>query len=125
MPSELSRAVLSQCNTLLLHRISNDRDQDLDHRLVPDNLKGLLRELPPLPSQSAILRGWASELPVLVELSDLTKSHQPRSDDTEFWGVWIGKDLEGEPIERDIDWSAIAADWQAGQTGESEGGGTS
>ena len=65
-PSELSPTVLSQCNTFLLHRISNDRDQELVHRLVPYNLKGLLRELPYLPSQNAILLGWASELPVLV-----------------------------------------------------------
>ena len=53
---------------------------------------GLLRELPSLPSQSAILLGWASELPVLVKMNDLPKSQQPRSDDPDFWGVWIGKD---------------------------------
>src|SRR3569623_2015148 len=36
-PSELSPTVLSQCNSYLLHRISNDRDQELVHKLVPDN----------------------------------------------------------------------------------------
>lgn len=45
-PSELSPTVLSQCNTFLLHRISNDRDQEQVLRLVPDNMRGLLRELP-------------------------------------------------------------------------------
>ena len=49
-PSELSPTVLSQCNSYLLHRISNDRDQELVHKLVPDNLQGLLRDLPSLPS---------------------------------------------------------------------------
>ena len=116
-PSELSPTVLSQCNTFLLHRISNDRDQELVHRLVPDNLKGLLRELPSLPSQSAILLGWASELPVLVRMNDLPKSQQPRSDDPDFWGVWIGKDHRGKPLPRDIDWAAITKDWQAGPSG--------
>ena len=86
-PSELSPTVLSQCNTFLLHRISNDRDQELVHRLVPDNLRGLLRELPSLPSQSAILLGWASELPVLVKMNDLPKIQQPRSDDPDFYHV--------------------------------------
>ena len=43
-PSELSQTVLSQCNTFLLHRISNDKDQELVHKLVPDNLQGLLRD---------------------------------------------------------------------------------
>jgi DNA helicase HerA-like ATPase len=42
-PSELSPTVLSQCNTFLLHRIVNDRDQELVKRLVPDNIGGLLQ----------------------------------------------------------------------------------
>ncbi len=121
-PSELSPTVLSQCNTFLLHRISNDRDQELVHRLVPDNLHGLLRELPSLPSQSAILLGWASELPVLVKMNDLPKSQQPRSDDPEFWGVWVGQDEKGQSISRQTDWERIAQDWQAGPTNGSEGG---
>ena len=105
-PSELSPSVLSQCNTFLLHRISNDCDQDIVHRLVPDNLRGLLRELPSLPSQSAILLGWASELPVLVKINDLPKEQQPRSDDPEFWKVWTGEE------KRHINWDTIASDWQ-------------
>ena len=113
-PSELSRTVLSQCNTFLLHRISNDQDQDLVHQLVPDNLRGLLRELPLLPSQNAILLGWASELPVLVRMNDLPKSQQPRSDDPEFWEVWVGKNDEGNPVSRTADWENIVQDWQGG-----------
>ncbi len=57
-PSEISPTVLSQCNTFLLHRIVNDRDQDLVKRLVPDGLCDLLRELPSLPS-STNLRKFA------------------------------------------------------------------
>ncbi|MFH1892578.1 MAG: ATP-binding protein [Candidatus Zixiibacteriota bacterium] len=111
-PSELSPTVLSQCNTFLLHRISNDRDQELVHRLVPDNLRGLLRELPSLPSQNAILLGWASELPVLVRIDDLPKTQQPHSEDPDFWNVWTGKDAEGNVVERKADWKPIADDWQ-------------
>lgn len=111
-PSELSPTVLSQCNTFLLHRISNDRDQELVHRLVPDNLRGLLRELPSLPSQNAILLGWASELPVLVKIDDLPKTQQPHSDDPDFWNVWTGEDAEGKVVERKADWKPIADDWQ-------------
>lgn len=111
-PSELSPTVLSQCNSYLLHRISNDRDQELVHRLVPDNLRGLLRELPSLPSQSAILLGWATELPILLRMKDLPKSQQPRSDDPDFWGVWVGKDEEGGILNRGINWEPIARDWQ-------------
>jgi DNA helicase HerA-like ATPase len=111
-PSELSPTVLSQCNTFLLHRISNDRDQELVQRLVPDNLRGLLRELPSLPSQRAILLGWASELPVLVKMDDLPKRHQPHSNDPDFWDVWIGKDTKGNVVERNAEWKPVADDWQ-------------
>lgn len=116
-PSELSPTVLSQCNSYLLHRISNDRDQELVHRLVPDNLRGLLRDLPSLPSKNAILLGWASELPVLVQMSELEEKHRPKSDDPDFWAIWSGEGLEGDTdtgtqIEREVDWKEIADDWQ-------------
>jgi hypothetical protein len=105
-PSELSSTVLSQCNTFLLHRISNDRDQDLVQRYVPDNLKGLLRELPNLPSQNTILLGWASELPVIVRMNDLPEGQRPQSDDPDFWNVWARKES------REVDWKKIADIWQ-------------
>jgi len=111
-PSELSPTVLSQCNTFLLHRISNDRDQELVHRLVPDNLRGLLRELPSLSSQRAILLGWASELPVLVKMDDLPTQFRPHSEDPDFWNVWVGKNDEGEEVVRTAEWKSVADDWQ-------------
>ena len=112
-PSELSETVLSQCNTFLLHRISNYHDQQIVHRLVPDNLRGLLRELPTLPSQMAVLLGWAVELPVLVKLNDLPKEQQPRSDDPEFWNVWTGIET------RNVNWDPIAVEWQEGMISHS------
>lgn len=111
-PSELSPTVLSQCNTFLLHRISNDRDQEQVHKMVPDNLRGLLRELPSLPSQHAILMGWASELPVLVKMKNLTKEQQPHSDDPDFWNVWTRKDEDGNEVKRNADWDAVVKEWQ-------------
>lgn len=111
-PSELSPTVLSQCNSYLLHRISNDRDQDLLHKLVPDNLRGVLRDLPSLPSRHAVLLGWASELPVLVQMHALPENQQPKSADPDFWAVWSGQDSDGTAVERKVDWKAIADDWQ-------------
>lgn len=111
-PSELSSTVLSQCNSFLLHRISNDLDQELVNRLVPDNFRGLLRELPSLPSQNAILLGWASELPVMVKMNDLSDEERPHSDDPDFWDVWTGKNIDGKEVFREVNWKKIADEWQ-------------
>jgi len=120
-PSELSPTVLSQCNSYLLHRISNDRDQELVHKLVPDNLRGLLRDLPSLPSRHAILLGWASELPVLVQMNALPEQYRPKSDDPDFWAVWSGQDSKGVKVERAVDWKSIADDWQQLSVTKDEG----
>jgi hypothetical protein len=105
-PSELSPTVLAQCNTFLLHRIVNDRDQKLVQRLVPDNLGGLLSELPTLPTRHAILLGWATPVPVLVEMRDLPKDHRPDAGDPGFWQKWC------EPGDPQFTWQAVADAWQ-------------
>ena len=105
-PSELSPTVLSQCNSFLLHRISNDRDQELVSKLVPDNLRGMLRELPSLPARDAILLGWASELPVLVRMNNLSMNYRPKSNDPDFWKEWTTD-------HRDANWDEVACDWQS------------
>lgn len=104
-PSEVSPTVLSQCNTFLLHRIVNDRDQDLVKRLVPEGLGDLLRELPSLPSRRAILLGWGAPAPLLVEVQHLPDDHRPQSPDPSFWDVWTGK------TKCQIDWKAIEESW--------------
>jgi len=104
-PSALSQTVLSQCNTFLLHRLVNDRDQDLVARLVPDAVGELLQELPSLPSRQAILLGWATPMPTLVEIGSLTPEQRPDSHDPEFWRTWIGE--QGH----DFTWADVAGLW--------------
>lgn len=105
-PSELSETVLSQCNSFILHRITNDRDQELLSRLVPDNTRGLLRELPSLPTRHCVLLGEATQIPTLVEIPELEPSHRPTSDNPDFWDVWTNKSA------RPIDWQTIVTDWK-------------
>ena len=104
-PSELSPTVLSQCNSFLLHRLSNDKDQELVGKLVPDNLRGLLRELPSLPSRNAILLGWASELPIMVKMNYLEEQYRPKSDDPEYWNAWTSN-------RQTVKWHTVSQSWQ-------------
>lgn len=105
-PSEMSETVLAQCNTFLLHRLVNDRDQELVRKLVPEGHGDLLRELPSLPSRRAILLGWGAPAPVLVELKELPDEHRPQSPDPKFWDVWTGAES------CQANWSQIADTWQ-------------
>ena len=104
-PSELSPTVLAQCNTFLLHRLVNDHDQELVRKLVPGSLAGLLRDLPNLPTRQAILLGWATAVPVLVEMRELPKDQRPRSTDPCFWETWTGV------VTRSVHWQEIADEW--------------
>lgn len=113
-PSELSPTVLAQCNTFLLHRIVNDSDQNLVSRLVPDNVGGLLRDLPSLPSRQAILLGWAAPIPVLVEMDELPEEHRPHSADPDFWKVWTGQET------RPIDWPELVTAWASPDAANAE-----
>jgi DNA helicase HerA-like ATPase len=109
-PSELSQTVLSQCNTFLLHRLVNDKDQDMVRKLVPDNFGSILNELPVLPTKKAVLLGWAAPIPVIVEMNTLDEDYRPKSKDPDFWDVWTQKKDRGD--NRDIDWKTIADEWQ-------------
>lgn len=104
-PAELSQTVLAQCNTFILHRIVNDDDQKLVCRLVPDAMGGLLKELSSLPSRRAILLGWATPIPALVDVTELPLGQRPRSADPDFWHVWTRQ------ATREIDWEAVERDW--------------
>ena len=98
--------------TQRLHRIVNDRDQDQVRRLVPDGLGDVLRELPSLPTRRAVLLGWATAAPVIVEMRALEEKHRPHSSDPDFWQSWT----EGRESERKVDWQGVADDWVAGAT---------
>ena len=47
-----------------------------------------------------------------MKMRDLPKNQQPRSDDPDFWNVWIGQDDAGNKVERNADWKPIAEEWQ-------------
>ena len=108
-PGELSETVLSQCNTFMIHRIVNDFDQRYVRRLMPDSLGTLVEELPALPSQTALLVGWALDIPTLVRIDDLDPRYQPRSADPDLAALWRGDTRSTEK------WEGVVEDWASDQ----------
>lgn len=85
-PSDVSRTILSQCNNFLALRLTNDTDQNVIRRLMPDSLVGLTAMLPLLDTGEALLLGDAVLLPTRVRLDQPTV--KPDSATRDFWKDW-------------------------------------
>ncbi|MCB2227277.1 MAG: ATP-binding protein [Desulfarculaceae bacterium] len=78
-PSEISEAILSQCNTLFAMRLSNDKDQDFVMAALPESALGLIKALPALRTQEAIVTGEGVNFPVIIRFADLDQAIRPKS----------------------------------------------
>lgn len=85
-PSDVSRTILSQCNNFLVLRLTNDQDQNVVRRLMPDSLAGVLDGLPLLDTGEALLLGDAILLPARIKLKFPTI--EPLSQTRGFWQEW-------------------------------------
>ena len=85
-PSDVSRTILSQCNNFLIMRLTNDQDQNVVRRLMPDSLAGVLDGLPLLDTGEALLLGDAILLPARIKLK--LPTIEPLSQTRNFWHEW-------------------------------------
>lgn len=85
-PSDVSRTILSQCNNFLILRLTNDQDQNVVGRLMPDSLAGVLEGLPLLDTGEALLLGDAILLPARIKLT--LPRIKPLSATRDFWKEW-------------------------------------
>ncbi len=95
-PSDVSKTILSQCNNFLALRLTNETDQNVIKKLVPDSLAGLTDYLPLLDTGEAILLGDAVILPTRIKL-DKPKV-PPDSATRDFWNEWKTLKPETEAI---------------------------
>lgn len=85
-PSDVSKTILSQCNNFLSLRLTNDTDQAVIKRLMPDSLAGLTSILPLLDTGEALMLGDAVLLPSRIKLDKPTIA--PDSATRDFWKDW-------------------------------------
>jgi molybdopterin-binding protein len=86
-PSELSKTVLSQCNSFIIHRLQNPEDQKYIRQLVSAANEDILKQLPILPQQHAIIMGDAVRTPVQTKIK--TAKPTPNSNNPEFISNWL------------------------------------
>jgi len=95
-PSDVSRTILSQCNNFLILRLTNDADQNVVRKLIPDSMVGLTDMLPLLDTGEALLLGDAILLPTRIKLDK--PALEPASGTLNFWSDWSDKSSNEEAI---------------------------
>ena len=88
-PSELSKTILSQCNTFIVHKLQNPEDQKYIRQIVSSATEDLLTQLPILPQQHAIIMGEAVRSPSQLKINDIIS--KPDSNNPKFIEKWLDK----------------------------------
>lgn len=97
-PSEVEATVLSQCNSWIILRITNDSDREHVRAMLPDSMAGLTKMLSGLRRQEAIFVGQAAILPSRILIRTLTQEQLPRSNDIDFDKGWQGESMTAEEL---------------------------
>jgi hypothetical protein len=95
-PADVSRTVLSQCNNFIALRLTNDQDQAVIRRLMPDSMEGITAALPLLDVGEALLLGDALVLPTRIRLDK--PRIKPTSATRNFWTEWNERAVDDEDI---------------------------
>lgn len=86
-PSELSRTVLSQCSNFIVHRIQNPEDLSHIRQITPHISETILKRMPSIPTQNALIFGHSVNLPATFRVNDA--SPKPKSDNNEVSKNWF------------------------------------
>lgn len=105
-PSEVEATVLSQCNSWIVHRITNEADRTHVTGVLPDSLAGLAKMLSGLRQREVIFVGLAATLPSRVLVRYLEEDQRPRSNDVDFDKGWQCEPPEKAQMEQ------VAARWR-------------
>jgi hypothetical protein len=86
-PSELSKTVLSQCSNFIVHRIQNPEDLSHIRQITPHISETILRRMPSIPTQHALIFGHAVNLPTTFKVNNADP--KPKSDNNQISKNWF------------------------------------
>ncbi|MGA2895358.1 MAG: DUF87 domain-containing protein [Xanthobacteraceae bacterium] len=103
-PAEIDTTIISQCSTLFVMRLSNDRDQALIRSAASDAAANLLAFIPSLGTRETFTFGPGVALPTRMSFSELPAALRPSSEATgntrSDAGANLSQDLIPMVIER-------------------------
>jgi uncharacterized protein len=86
-PSELSKTVLSQCSNFIVHRIQNPEDLSHIRQITPHISDTILKRMPSIPTQHALIFGHAVNLPTTFKVNEAKP--KPKSDNNKISENWF------------------------------------
>jgi DNA helicase HerA-like ATPase len=115
-PAEIDPTIISQCSTLFVMRLANDRDQALIRSAVSDAAANLLSFIPSLGTREVFTFGSGLALPTRMRFAELPPELRPNSeasgDTRSDAGTNISRDLISSVIER---WRAASMSHRLGE----------
>ena len=124
-PSEIDPMIISQCNTLFVMRLSNDRDQAFIRAAASDATENLLSFIPSLGMREVFAFGSGIALPSRMRFKELAASMRPNSEsagNTRADANDISRELIATVIER---WRSASMNFKNALDGEGGDGDTS
>lgn len=98
-PSDVSETILSQCNNFITLRLTNDKDQGVVKKLLPDSMESFTELLPILEIGEALIVGDAVLLPTRVKIDPPDENNRPLSATVDFWDEWSKEDKASDIVQ--------------------------
>jgi len=108
-PSEIDSAILSQCGSMIALRLTNSADRSKVSAAVPDDLGGLVDQLPSLRTGEGVFLGEVMPIPSRVRVRKAKQ--KPVGDDPKLPDVWQVPDRPDGNL-----YTQALANWRAQST---------
>jgi hypothetical protein len=108
-PSEIDSAILSQCGSMIALRLTNSADRSKVAAAVPDDLGGLVDQLPSLRTGEGVFLGEVMPIPSRVRVRKARQ--KPIGDDPKLPDVWLTPDRPDGNL-----YTQALANWRAQST---------
>lgn len=114
-PSEIDSSVLSQCGSMIALRLTNSSDRSKVSAAVPDDLGGLVEQLPSMRTGEGIFLGEVMPIPSRVRVRKAKQ--KPVGDDPKMPDVWqIAERPDGKMYSRALkNWRAQSSSADAAE----------
>ncbi len=113
-PSEIDSTVLSQCGSMIALRLTNGSDRSKVNAAVPDDLGGLVEQLPSLRTGEGVFLGEVMPIPYRVRVRKARQ--KPVGDDPKLPEAWQIKERPNSGL-----YTQALANWRAQSTSAETG----